>query len=377
MPSRRSPDVERLRAAVRPLTRAARRAAGWTRGAAGYVAGAPSGAPVVAFGQPVPRRTAVATGGAIKLQALGDAFAHAALRFNVLYLVSSRLPDGAVAQASWAKGKRAKLVVNQNGVAYPAWYGDGWQRENAPMAQLLAMADHVFYQSAFCKLSADRFAGPRVGSWEVLFNAVDTRRFSPAPQRSAGTLTLLLGGSQDSWYRVDTALQVVAALARRRVDVRLLVTGRLRWSSQNEQARRQAGARAAELDVRDRVSFLGPYTQADAPAIFRRADILLHTKYNDPCPAVVIEAMASGLPVVYSHSGGVPELVGDDAGIGVDAPLDWERDIPPDPEAMAEAALTITERQRGFADAARQRAVDVLDVDRWLARHRAVFESGA
>ena len=61
----------------------------------------------------------------------------------------------------------------------------------------------------------------------------------------------------------------------------------------------------------------------------RRADLLLHTKYNDPCPTVVLEAMASGLPVVYSASGGVPELVGEEAGVGIPAPFDWEHDHPP------------------------------------------------
>ncbi|HWH06801.1 MAG TPA: hypothetical protein VNT23_10265, partial [Gaiellaceae bacterium] len=31
---------------------------------------------------------------------------------------------------------------------------------------------------------------------------------------------------------------------------------------------------------------------------------LLHTKVNDPCPNVVLEALASGLPVVHPASGG-------------------------------------------------------------------------
>jgi glycosyltransferase involved in cell wall biosynthesis len=366
-----------LRARARPAAAAVRGAIAWTRGAASFLAGAPSGAPIVGYGQHVPSRSELASGGIVKLQALQDAFATAALRYNVLYMVTSRLPDGAVTQARWARRKGARIVVNQNGVAYPAWYGDGWQRENAPMAELLAMADHVLYQSAFCKVSADRFAGPRAGSWEVLFNAVDTRRFSPAPAPRAAMLTLLLGGSQDTWYRLDTALQVVSILARRRVDVRLLVTGRLRSIRQGVEMQARADARVRELGIADRVSFLGSYVQAEAPQIFRRADILLHTKYNDPCPAVVIEAMASGLPVVYSRSGGVPELVGEDGGIGIDAPLDWERDIPPDPPAMADAVLTVADRRRQFSDAARQRAVDALDIRHWIGRHRAVFEGAA
>jgi glycosyltransferase involved in cell wall biosynthesis len=369
--------IDVLKTAVRPLTRTVRNASAWTRGLAAYAASLPTGEPVVSYGQRVPSRDEVAVGGIIKLQELRHAFREAALAYNVLYLVSSRLPDGAVAQARWARRKGAKLVLNQNGVAYPAWYGPGWQRENAAMASLLEMADHVFYQSAFCKLSADTFARRRATSSEILFNAVDTRRFVPAVASGRSGLTLLLGGSQDLWYRLDSALQVLALIVRRGVDARLLITGRLRWIHQPAEARREAEARVRELGVADRVTFLGPYTQAEAPAIFQRADLLLHTKYNDPCPAVVIEAMASGLPVVYSRSGGVPELVGTEAGLGVDAPLDWERDIPPDPAVMADAVLAVAERRQQFAASARQRAVDTFDTRHWLERHRAIFEAVA
>jgi glycosyltransferase involved in cell wall biosynthesis len=369
-----------LKTIARPATRQGRTMIGWGRGAVAWASGTPARPPiVVGYGQRIPARNELAVGGLIKLQELRDAFAAAEYRFNVLYLVTSRLPDGAVALAHWARRKGARVVVNQNGVAYPAWYGPGWERVNTPMAQLLAMADYVFYQSAFCKVSADRFAGPRSGPWDVLYNAVDTRRFTPETGRSRDgeSLTLLLGGSQDTWYRVDAALQVLALVAKRVAGVRMIVTGRLRWIHQPEEARRQIEARARELGVADRLVLHGPYAQQDAPAIYRRADILVHTKYNDPCPGVVIEAMASGLPVVYSRSGGVPELAGGDAGIGIEAPLSWEHDIPPDPAAMAEAVLVVAARLPEYSRAARQRAVEAFDIQHWLARHRAVFEAAA
>src|SRR5262249_3597366 len=158
--------------------------------------------------------------------------------------------------------------------------------------------------------------------------------FHPA-EKQPERLTLLLGGSQDLRYRVATALETLAIAARERPDVQLLVTGRLRWPPDPRSSRADAERLARDLGVADRIHFLGPYSQAEAPEIFRRAHILLHTKYNDPCPTVVVEALASGLPVVYSCSGGVPELVGEDAGIGVAARIDYERDDPPDPSQMA------------------------------------------
>src|SRR5207244_5781741 len=129
--------------------------------------------------------------------------------------------------------------------------------------------------------------------------------------------------------------------------------------------RRRSEAEGRELVARlgldGRVELLGPYSQDEAPDLLRRADLLLHTKYNDPCPTVVIEAMASGLPVVYSASGGVPELVGEEAGIGIPAPLDWEQDHPPGAQELAAATLAAIERLPERADAARRRAVERFD----------------
>jgi glycosyltransferase involved in cell wall biosynthesis len=351
--------------------RAARHAAAWIQGAAGFVAGAPQGVHVSYGHVRLPRQSELAVGGIVKLQSLSQEFPNSPLRFNILYLVSSRLPHEAVTLAKWARRKGARLVLNQNGVAYPAWHGPGWQRTNQPMRELLAMADHVFYQSAFCKLSADRFAGSAARTSEVLHNAVDTTRFTPAAQRPS-TPTLLLGGSQDQRYRFESAINALSILNRRGLGLKLIVTGRCRWTPDEVACRAEAESMVGALGVQGDVTFTGPYTQLQAPEIFRSADLLLHTKYNDPCPAVVIEAMACGLPVVYSHSGGVPELVGD-AGVGIPADLSFERDLPPDPEQLAAAVERVLNDHRSFAARARSRAVEHLDIGRWLDRHRAVF----
>ena len=130
----------------------------------------------------------------------------------------------------------------------------------------------------------------------------------------------------------------------------------------------------SRLGLEGRVHALGRYSQADAPAIFRRAHVLLHTKVNDPCPSVVIEALATGVPVVYPASGGVPELVGEDAGIGVPHAAGFERDEPPSAEALADAVSRILRDLRGYSAAARARAVERFSLEPWLDRHAELFE---
>ena len=318
----------------------------------------------------MPGADEVVIGGAVKFQLLHGRLPNAPRDFNVLYLGSSSLPPDAGALVRLARRRDAPFAWNQNGVAYPGWYGGGFELVNRPRARLLHEADHVFFQTEFCRLGADRFYGVREGPWEILNNPVDTERFVPLPARPGRPLTLLLGGSQYQQYRFEAALEALARLRRERDDARLIVAGALSFAPD---AAAIAAAHVRRLGIEDVVEFIGPYSQAEAPALMQRADLLLHTKYNDPCPTVVLEAMASGLPVVYSASGGVPELAGD-VGIGIPAPLDWEHDHPPPAEELATAVIQVAERLEEQAEAARQRAVERFDAQAWIERHRVVFE---
>jgi glycosyltransferase involved in cell wall biosynthesis len=128
------------------------------------------------------------------------------------------------------------------------------------------------------------------------------------------------------------------------------------------------------LKLDDKITFQAPFLQREAPDLYRKHDIFLHTKIQDVCPGVVIEAMACGLPVVYSLSGGVPELVGSDAGVGVVTEADWEKRIPPDPKLWADAVLRVVENREKYSENARKRAVEQFDIKPWLEKHREIFK---
>lgn len=353
--------VRRVRNALARSGRTVRQLPRWRR----IAAAAPSRDRLaVSYGiERMPSLDDVVYGGGVKFQLLAADLPNAPRDFNLLYLGSTTMPVEARMLVRLARRRGAAFVWNQNGVAYPGWHGPGWELVNAPRARLFQEADHVIFQSAFCKLGADRYYGDRTGPSEVLHNPVDTDRFTPASSRPRGPLTLLLGGNQYQRYRLEAALETLALL-RREQEARLLVTGFVTFD---------VAATIAELGIEEHVEFTGPYTQRQAPDLMRRADILLHTKYNDPCPTIVLESMASGLPVVYSASGGTPELVGPDAGVGVPAPLDWERDHPPDPEALATAVRSVSARLGDLRAAARGRA-EQFDARVWVARHRELFE---
>lgn len=331
----------------------------------------PTGAPRVYYGfDRLASRGEKAFGGTVKFQSLQDIFPNTPSGFNLLYLVSSGIPPAAIHLVRAAKQKGARFVWNQNGVAFPAWHGPGWERVNEPMRDLIALADHVFYQSDFCRRSADRFTGPSLASSEILYNAVDTRIFQPLPTVTR-PLTVLVAGSHWQWYRVQTAIDALAEVRRVIPDARLVIAGRFCWATSGE-ATRMVAEQCRKMGVESAVEIQGTYSQLDAPRVLGQGDILLHAKCNDPCPTLVLEAMACGLPVVYSASGGVPELVGETAGFGIHSEVSWETHTPPDPALMAKAILNLANDLPCWREAARTRALR-FDVQAWRQRHRDVF----
>jgi glycosyltransferase involved in cell wall biosynthesis len=307
----------------------------------------------------IPRHGDAVAGGSGKFQRLGERFPNSPDCFSLLYLGSTWLPRDLDPLLRFARARNIPVVVNQSGVAYPGWAGAETERINKPFRRALLAADHVLYQSEFCKRSADEFLGEPNGTWEVLHNAVDVEDFTPGEPPSDGPV-LLLAGDQTQTYRLEVALRTLAQLP----EARLLVTGRLVSDAQRL---------LDELGIADRVELTGRYAQRDAPALFRRAHVLLHTKVQDPCPTAVIEAMACGLPVVYAASGGTVELVGDEAGIGVPHPVGWDRDEPPAPEAFADAVRRVLGDRERYAQAARRRAVERFALEPWLDRHAELF----
>ena len=332
--------------------------------------------PAVFYGfDELPESDEYVFGGMAKILDLRPVFSNDSVRPNLLYLVSSALPHFAVRMAKMAKKAGAKVIVNQNGVAYPGGYGKGWQKQNRPMRELLQLADYTIYQSEFCRKSANKFLGPPNGASEVLHNPVDTNVFCPlqVAEQDAETITLLLAGSHWSLYRPQIALEVLQLVAKNNDRVRLRIAGRFCWEKNPEVAKNQLKMIAERLGVAEKVMYSGPYTQHEAVKLLQSCSILLHTKYNDPCPRLVVEAMACGLPVVYSATGGVSELVGPGAGAGVPGPLDWEEDHPPDPEELAKAVIGVIPKRNKLGSAARNRAKEHFDIGPWLKRHGEIF----
>jgi glycosyltransferase involved in cell wall biosynthesis len=87
-----------------------------------------------------------------------------------------------------------------------------------------------------------------------------------------------------------------------------------------------------------------------------------------------LEAMSCGLPIIYSDSGGIPELVGEAAGVGLAVPEVWESAIyVPSIESIAEGMLLVSKNHAVMKKEARRRAVDMFDIVQWIEKHDHIF----
>ncbi len=315
------------------------------------------------------RRGEHAHGGSVKLTYLAEEFPHAFPAANLAYIVTSVGHSMQKEILERAKRTGLKFVINHDGVAFPAWAGDQTIEFNRISKNILDQADFIIYQSRFSKLSADLYLSPPSVPQEIIYNPVDLRHFSPQVITKPKELTLLLGGNQYEKYRLQLALKTLHSLLAHVPNARLIVTGTL-WLPYRE-AEEWTARTLKEMNLTDHVTFVGTYTQAEAPLLFSRAHLLIHTKYADPCPGLVAEVLGCGLPVVYVGNGGVPELV-EEAGIGVSVEHSWETINLPDPEKMADAVMQVFENLSDYSQVARRQA-QKFSLETFVARHREIF----
>ncbi len=236
------------------------------------------------------------------------------------------------------------------------------------------IADYVFYQSKFCQYAADLFLGKRNGESEILYNAVDTELFRPnkiSSLKNKDPFTFLITGqiNKHLFYRIESTIRGMAIAISEGLNAKLIIAGGL-----DDHTIKRSSALAEELKISNNVTFFGAYSQNEAPSIYNSANAYVMTKHNDPCPNTVIEALSCGLPVLYSSSGGVPELVGSNAGVSLNCAESWQSVKTPDTKDICNGMLEIVDKYEKMSNYARSRACKKFDIKHWIKRHKQIFE---
>jgi glycosyltransferase involved in cell wall biosynthesis len=188
------------------------------------------------------------------------------------------------------------------------------------LAAFYGQAHRVLSPSGASDRALERLGVPaeRIGRWD---RGVDTRRFSPS-NRVAGLLpgevNVLYAGRLTKEKGAELLADSFLAAHARDPRLHLCLAG---GGPEEDWLRERLG---------DRATFLGFLLGEDLPRVYASADVFLFASRTDTFGQVVLEAQASGLPVVAVAEGGPAELVRD----GVTGLL-----RPPDAQALA-AAVT-------------------------------------
>jgi len=134
----------------------------------------------------------------------------------------------------------------------------------------------------------------------VIPNGVDTRRFHPAPHLPAPLeiLTVARLIPRKGIHHLISALSLLPP------GVRLTIAGS---GTERESLERLAHQQGLSTQVR----FLGPLPNETLPEVYRAASVFVLPSLNEGMSNTVLEAMASGLPLVLTDTGGTQELLSD------------------------------------------------------------------
>ena len=230
-------------------------------------------------------------------------------------------------------------------------------------AELFRLADGYQFVSDYVRANTVALGLEGVPTW-VAHCGVDTDLFSPPSERPvmASAPLHVLSVGRLSWEKgYEWALEAIASARAAGTPVVYSIAG----GGPDESAIRLAVSR---LGLDDVVRFLGNLGIGALVGEYRRADVLLHAAVDEAFPLAVLEAMSTGLPVVTTDAGGLPEAIDD----GVTGFVVHRRD----PDALARKLTTLAADptlRRRMGEAARARAVDEFDVRQGARRMAAIY----
>ena len=171
------------------------------------------------------------------------------------------------------------------------------------------------------------FYGRKAAQVPVIYNGVDLSRCIPKERYDADAMTLVHVGRFNAQKNHEGLLQAFQNVCRANPNCRLNLLG-------DGELREEMEKLAQELGIRDRVHFLG--SQSDVHPHLHGADIFLLPSKYEGMPMTILEAMGTGLPIVASAVGGVPDMLTDrQSGMLTSC----------DPEQVSRAVLELMERE--------------------------------
>jgi glycosyltransferase involved in cell wall biosynthesis len=203
----------------------------------------------------------------------------------------------------WKKLKRfkargGKICQRLDGVYNPSANGKRFAKHNIKMKDIyLKLADHVIFQSKYSRAQCfDMFGEKKPDEYSFIMNGVNNNTFYPDKNRvfDRSHINFCTTGSIRKAAMLEPLIKALDLLTD--INFSFHIAGPIK-----------NGPYTALMN-RPYVVYHGECNMAQIAEILRCADIFLFSNLNPPCPNSVLEAIATGLPIVGYNSGSMAEL---------------------------------------------------------------------
>ncbi len=202
------------------------------------------------------------------------------------------------APAIWiGKLRRVPMVVNYRGGNAEEFFA----RSFLWIKPTMRLVDRLIVPSGFLKQIFARFGLTA----EVVPNVIDLDRFTPDSAKKTTHINgphIIVTRNLEPIYDIGTALQALAVVKNTWPEVRMTIAG----SGPERDALVEL---TQELGLTNNVTFTGRLENEHIALLYRQADLFVNPSLVDNMPISILEALASGVPVVTTDVGGIPFLV--------------------------------------------------------------------
>jgi glycosyltransferase involved in cell wall biosynthesis len=181
--------------------------------------------------------------------------------------------------------------------------------------KMLERSNKIIAVSDFTRRELLQYYKVKEDKIRVIHNGVDVDKFKPATDK-------LKAKAELGFNPEDKAILSVGRLYARKglftlIESMALVTGKFKNAKfiiagkglSNEM--KKLVSYAAKLGVKDNIVFTGYFPDKKLPRLYQAADIFAFSTFYENLPFAVLEALSTGLPVVTTNVGGIPEMIED------------------------------------------------------------------
>lgn len=215
---------------------------------------------------------------------------------NQIEVVQSNDPKSTVFSLLATRGLQVPIVATLHGWVDTTWRLRIYNRVEATLLKLctavVVVADQMLERVTRAGVDRKKVA--------VIGNGVDTERFAPQESSAAG-LTLLTVARLTPEKGIDVLIRAFAAASAEVQGLRLRIAGAGPLRGELEALARQQG-------VSESIEFLGFVSSPEK--LYADATCYVCASYTEGMPLSVLEAMASGLPIIATAVGSLPDIVG-------------------------------------------------------------------